>query len=544
MVTVKLNSIFERLTNESHFVKLSSTFLLIFAFFANSLSFAKSPKSDFIKRFYSIEFGQNPAKLVNLDSIRLSEVEIFSNFSTGNFYNYNESPTSFLIGAKTSSIYRLNQKIVLTGAFGYSNFTQKSAAGSIFIEPENAPFDIVELSDTCRGRKRLENYDWEAALAFAISPKFSLGASIKYNAANYAKQRDLRHTNTLMNLSLSVAIDYAPWRFLSFGLSGNYRRRNESLSFKTFGTTDRVYDSLISYGAFFGVPERFGEDGLTGSSSSVPLFDSYFGGKFSILITPIPKLKIAPSISFDSRKGFYGKATPTDIGYMNHAGNQIIAKIIVNYFAEKTLHNFAFSFEQKSLSTERNIYRRENSAGGLSQIVYYGASKVGLRKNLCFSASYQLDTDVQENLPKYSFSIDFKQYNRNGNATIFPAMEIYSLKYSCTTIALHRNIPHKNNVFAIDFSAAYQGGKASAEEVSLSSQQSTTLKRRMEIYYDQETDFYTKQQIHTNLGFAYSRKLTKMPLELNFKLNYQRIDADFSAPKSMNSIIFSASCSF
>lgn len=105
----------------------------------------------------------------------------------------------------------------------------------------------------------------------------SLGARVDYTAANYAKYKDLRHKNKLMDLSATAGLTVPVASWLTVGADYRYHRSNESVTFGVYGKNDKVYKSLISYAAFMGRVEQFGNSGYTDKSREMPLFDEGHG---------------------------------------------------------------------------------------------------------------------------------------------------------------------------------------------------------------------------------------------------------------------------
>ena len=82
----------------------------------------------------------------------------------------------------------------------------------------------------------------------------------------------MRHTNALMNLYSRADLFYSLSNSYGIGLGFIYRRQTESLRFKTFGTTDAVYTTLVDYANGYGETETFGVEGFTDGGQEQPLF--------------------------------------------------------------------------------------------------------------------------------------------------------------------------------------------------------------------------------------------------------------------------------
>ena len=66
-----------------------------------------------------------------------------------------------------------------------------------------------------------------------------------------------------MDLVLTAGI-YAPLAdWLAMGADYAYHRNTESLDFGTYGKSEKIYKSLVSYGVMMGRVEQFGNEGYT-----------------------------------------------------------------------------------------------------------------------------------------------------------------------------------------------------------------------------------------------------------------------------------------
>ena len=200
----------------------------------------------------STAVSENPAFLTTLSlPEHLSYLQLSADKQNGGFRNYTQSNDSFQWTLNTESYYRLNPSIMLYGAMGYTGAAGKVMEGTAFINP-SAPFQIIESDASNKGDKKLETYRLQGGIGWEASSRLSLGASIRYTAANYAKHKDLRHKNTLMDMNVSVGANWKINPILTAGLSYRYHRNNEAVEFATYGNKDIQYYSLISYGNFYG----------------------------------------------------------------------------------------------------------------------------------------------------------------------------------------------------------------------------------------------------------------------------------------------------
>lgn len=193
-------------------------------------------------------------------------------------------------------------------------------SGSAFLHPEETPFDIVEMDDSGAGTKRHEWYMLRGEAGYLLTSRLSWGGQLEYRTENYAKFKDLRHQNSLMNLHLSTGFSYELFSGWQVGLSYGYLRNVETVGFGIYGTTDRQYTSLISFGGFYGRSEVFGESGYT--SNTTPLFtqthEVAFQGQYHR-----GDLNWFQEVFIRKTSGRFGSGSSTSITYSTHTGSEV-----------------------------------------------------------------------------------------------------------------------------------------------------------------------------------------------------------------------------
>jgi hypothetical protein len=293
--------------------------------------------------------NRNAAGLKYLPVDTISEISLNSNFKKGDFINYNQSKQSYTYGVDAESYFRLNPKIVLWGGISYSNFTGKKMGASAWIDPDFAPFNIVEYVDTTRGEKSKEIYLLRGAMAIDINEKLTLGGKVAYTSTNYVKKKDLRHLNKLMDIDLSVGTMYEICSGIEIGINYNYRKRVEDTSFDTYGNTEQSYNSLIAWGTFWGQVEGFGMDGYTGDSSENPLVDKINGVSVQFNTKIIQHLQFFNEFTINKREGYFGIKSDLTRVYSEHSADLWNYNGHLSYKPKKVLHQLHLCVSNEKL---------------------------------------------------------------------------------------------------------------------------------------------------------------------------------------------------
>ena len=148
---------------------------------------------------------RNAAALTLFNSENIAEAEMSFAHANGELANFSGSPSLNNFQGAIESYYRLSPRAVVYGAISYDNLSGKDMTGSVFIQ-ERLPFDIVEDSLTNLGRKHRDTYHLVGGFGYQVVNGFSVGMKADYTAANYAKYKDLRHKNKLMNLDFTAGV--------------------------------------------------------------------------------------------------------------------------------------------------------------------------------------------------------------------------------------------------------------------------------------------------------------------------------------------------
>ena len=161
----------------------------------------------FVKRTDTWLTSQNAAGLTRLNHPSISEAELSLTKRKGGHVDWYQSPDVLQVTANVESFTRISQRTVVFGAMTYDNFSGRDMAGSAFINPDHKPFDIVEDSLVNTGTKHRDTYRLTGAVGIDVGRGTAVGLRLDYTAANYAKYKDLRHKNKLMDLTFTAGLN-------------------------------------------------------------------------------------------------------------------------------------------------------------------------------------------------------------------------------------------------------------------------------------------------------------------------------------------------
>ena len=479
--------------------------------FACSSLWAATPLKDDFHNLISRQdaaITTNAAFLPGLTINKVSYLEASVEKLNGGFVNYYQSDNSFQSGLQTESYYRLSPRLMLHGSVGYSSFKGKNMEGSAFINPYVMPFDIVESDDAHRGSKRLDTYRLQGALGYQISSRFSAGADLTYTAGNYAKHKDLRHKNTLLDMELTAGGNWkaAPW--LTAGMSYYYHRRSEDLVFQINGAVEGLHYSLISFGNFFGRTEAFGENGYT--SDGLPLFTQTHGGALQLQLHPEHvSLKLFNEFHYHSSHGRFGTDASTSVTYTRHNGHEWGYQGRMVWDTGHRTHVAELSVEQNKLTNNENSYRESTDASGVTQIVYYGSNEVLKRTEWKAHAAYTLHVNPSETFSDWVIGAEADFQARTNNATLYPYFRKQDLHGYRVGGHATRYLTRKSGVYGVGLLLSYGSGGGNVAEDGLYATPGNNQKApdtRNDLLH-KEYEYLTNARATGGLSFHYERTI-------------------------------------
>lgn len=502
---------------------------------------------DYIKYSDARLTGYNAAGIKYLPVNKIASASIYVNERYGKFINYHQSDDSYEYGVQTESFYRFSPGIVFYGSVGYENFTGKNMGGSAFINPYYNPFDMVEYSDTTQGTKNLETYHLTGAISADISRRLTFGGKMDYTVANYAKQKDLRHKNRLLDMFVTAGLNYRINKSVEIGANYYYRRSVEGVEFEIYGTTDKQYYSLISYGAFYGKTELFGETGYTSEDS--PMYNNFNGGSLQLGIDIRPGIRVFNEFTYKSRIGEFGKRTPYKIVYSEHNSDIIEYKGAFSLKKGQNHHYININFENETLENFENIYKFESRPGGNNYIVYYDPLRVSDKEQFSAKAEYVANLGLRDFRPVWILKggVDFHRCRQT--LSIYPYYRKQTIRYTNYHIAALRQIISGKNSYRFSINVRYTSGggiiKKDGEYATPGENQTKPKYNDKNLHIEYE--YLTTGQVNGDIGLKYSRIFDKNRLEGYAAFRYgltKAFHTVYAAGDRFNVVSFTVGCTF
>ena len=389
----------------------------------------------------------------------IAQTELSLSHASGKLTDISGSPSVTDLLAAIESYYRISPHTVVYGALSYDNFSGSDMAGSVFMQ-DRLPFDIVEDSLTNLGRTHRDTYQLTGALSYSFSPKLSIGLRMDYTAGNYAKYKDLRHKNKLMDLKITAGVLTTfniQHSTLNIGADYTYKRRTESLSFNTYGKNEKVFKSLIDYGALMGNVEQFGNEGYTDKTNEMPLFEDGHSGSLQLSLDQGP-FSVFNALTYSYSTGYYGRKSPYTITYTDHDRNVFAEHMRLSYEKGATRALLDIRYQHEKLQNRINTYRGLTNANGATHYEYYDAAESADKRWRNLDVDYTMYLGIRQELPTWTITAGYHWQQRDITAYLYPYYRQQQLRTHEVTASVARNIMLSKGVWNIMVKGGYQKG--------------------------------------------------------------------------------------
>lgn len=546
------------------FKKLTISFLLLgVAFTGYAQDSLTTSQSNLLFRNYQFVrqtdkwlTGSNASALTHYKADNIAEAELSSTISKGRLGTFGSPSDILQVSAGIESFYRISQRAVLFGSIRYDNWSGRDMAGSVFLQ-ERLPFDIIEETEDNTGRKHRDSYQLAGGVGVELWQGYSVGARLDYTAANYAKYKDLRHGNKLMDLRLSIGATASVLSWLTLGANYLYHRTTESVTFSVNGRSDRVFKSIIAYGAFMGRSEQFGNSGYTDSSREMPLVEDQNGGSIQMEVLPfqhtsgwLKPLSIYADATLLHGKGYYGRKSPYTITYTNHQRDITSFSCRLAYKLPQTHHFLDISYADEKLKNYAENYRELTNDHGSHFYQYSDPTETADKRWHNLHADYTLHLGIRGEQPTWTIMAGYHWQQRKQTAYLYPYYRYQKLDTNEIVASISRSFFTRSGLWTATLNGAYQKGTGSpyidGTYTTPSSRQSAPAS--MERYLYQEYHLLTSPQY--TLGaegrYAFPFPSTRLLTHIRLNIQYRRattLAADYCG-RSLTSASIALGCTF
>ena len=502
--------------------------------------------------------SRNASGLTRYQSQDIAEAELYLTSEKGGLTDYWQSPSVLQAGTNAEAFCRVNQRTVVYGQVGYDNFSGHDMTGSAFINPTRKPFDIVEDSLVNPGTKHRDTYQLQGAVGCTVADGFAVGLRLDYTAANYAKYKDLRHKNKLMDLvfSAGASVTLIPHSMrdlphLTIGADYFYHRQTESVTFSIYGREDKVYKSFINYGPFIGKVEQLGNSGFTDKSREMPMTDDINGVDVQLSADITPRLAFYSNVTYQHRNGYYGRKSPYTITYTRHSsdGYACQGQLTLNA-TQSQRHSLAFTLDVENLRNDLQNYRELRDPNDVTYYEYYDPAKTANRLWADWDITYTGHFGIRHELPAWTFTASLLNQRRKQTAYLYPFRRRQNLRHTEGVIQAGHNIVLSKGVLSVAAHFAFAKGSGEPYEDDTMSQPSDkqTSPATMEAFLYREYRYFTAPQYHlgTSVQYAFLMPGTHLNTHIRGQIDHHKANEsnDYCPGNDRTRLTLAVGCTF
>ena len=418
--------------------------------------------------------GRNAAALTRFSSRDIATAEAALSWERGGLANYTDGQRLLTADVCAEAFCRLSPRVVAAGGISYQNWSGKDMTGSAFINPDRMPFNLVEDSLTNAGNKHRDTYRLSGGVGVDLWRGIAIGARLDYTSANYAKYKDLRHKNKLMDLQLTAGILFTfngqrsmvngQRSMVNVGLDYTYHRQTESVSFGTYGKNEKVYKTLIDYGAMMGRAEQFGNEGFTDKNREMPFFEDAHGGGIQLELCPFANthhpspITLYAAVEMSHGTGYYGRRSPYTITYTNHDRDITDVTVQARYVATESQHTLSFDFRREKVENRMETFRELTNPNGATYYEYFDAVESGDKWWRDVQVAWTSRLGMHGETPTWQLHAAYLWGKRTQRAYLYPFFRRQHLNTNEVNLSVARNLIGQCGIWTLTVEGGYHKG--------------------------------------------------------------------------------------
>ncbi|MCI1640403.1 MAG: hypothetical protein LKI42_03900 [Bacteroidales bacterium] len=423
---------------------------------------------------------------IRTDSTTISYAEIHGGFKSGDFHDSYESSDLVHAGATAATMLHL-PKYSMTGSFSFDQSRGKNMCGSMFIYPGYYPVDVLEFTP---GTKILQKYSFSGGIASDLNEHWRIGGKMDFESDDYAKRKDIRHTNYRLDMTVAPGIMYYNDN-LEVGFSYIYAKTSESIDAEQIGTaTASSYYAFLDKGLMYGTYGVWDGSGIHLAEAGVDRF-------------PVKEISNGAAVQiqvgglYADAEYLYTKGTIGEKGYTwyEFPGDKVTARAGYRFDAYGAVHQVRLKFSWQRQTNNESVIEKVTE-GGVTTPYNYGSNRIFERRIITLEPDYRMYGKIWESHLGLCYS-----YTQGLSSLMYPYEALQNVsKYSANgSIIMHVGR------FDLGASASFFTGHLD-EDASTASETSgvETQPYRLEEYYDLQKEYMTATRAGVGISVRYN----------------------------------------
>lgn len=316
---------------------------------------------------------------IRADSVTISDAVLCGDCRHGSFRDTHEASRQWSVGVQARTVTHW-KRVSAAGRFAFGHTSGRDMSGSMFIRPGFYPIDVLEFTP---GRKQRQSYSFGGGISADMARHWRIGAAIGFEAQNYSKHKDLRHTNYRLDMTLTPSVMYRTGR-TAIGLSCIFGKNSERVTAEEVGSSSAGCHAMLDKGLMFGAYEIW-----TGSGTH--LDESGIDG------LPVREFIHGAAVQF-SAGGFYadaeyrygcGTAGEKHTEWFRFPSHRVTVHIGYRFQNGESMHTLRLRVDRSMQTSYEKVLGRETSDGIVTTVVY-GENRIFERRHLTVNPEYRL----------------------------------------------------------------------------------------------------------------------------------------------------------
>ena len=402
--------------------------------------------------------SSNPSLLQIVEDTILLNVKSYYSYGKGDFANYFSPKQYYKSGIETESYNRLNAKTVVYGSASYNYNKGKKSSGTSFLHPYRMPFNFIEKTENTKGDRQIEQYQLVGAISYKVSEKWIFGTKIDYKTVSFAKLKDMRNVNNILDLKLNIGLTYQLSDRNKLGFSYKYYRYIENIHTVKYGKMEIDHYALVDRGAFMGLFHLYGEEGLLKNNDRKPWVDisHNYGMQYTKQFANDSKWFV--ELNYEKGKGHFGNESDNEVVYMRHNRKKYIISTQLSLPKINKTQIITASGNYVKLINNEQLFQESRKDGGRTIITYYGERESFARE--CLGANIQYLILWGDNYLKapWKLSVAYRYNNIKRKASYYPYYRKQNIKRSIFSLDVAKTIAYKKTTFTLKYGSDFVNG--------------------------------------------------------------------------------------
>lgn len=317
--------------------------------------------------------GTNAAS-IRMERQEMSAAQICGAYESGDFKDMSQSESEWTVIASARSL-KHQERFSLKGSFDFSNTEATGMSGSMFMDRNFYPIDVMEFTP---GRKTFQSYGMTGAVAVDLDSRWKVGLGLDFRAGNAAKRKDLRYSSYRLDMQFTPSVIYVGDRS-SAGADFIFMRNTETVSAEQKGSAQTAPFAFFNEGlglgnwqVWTGNGSRLKESGVTG----LPVREDALGGSVQFamdnLYAHVTALYLTGSVG-ERQTIWYRYCAP---------------KFEARLSARSGEHTLRGLFQWERL-TNRETVQDKVTEGGISLVREYGSNQILNSNTMSIGLDYE-----------------------------------------------------------------------------------------------------------------------------------------------------------